>query len=447
MWGCASIPVHKSNPTAALLLVLAATAFANPTAAFAFQKSPSTSAEPADSISPFVEAEELIQKGQYAQAAELLEQQIKMNPSSIEGYNLLGIAYTNEKDYERAGSAFQQALRISPASTKTHNNLGNLYVAEQKLDLAEKEFSAVLNLDPINRDANYNMGLLLLAKGSPSPAIQQFQRVHPATIESKFNLVRAYLEADKTQDALQTVTRAFGCSQAGRSAALHSRSLLASAKQYKAAQLELERANALQPETFEILYNLGQAYLKEREYSKAELALNRALKLKPDSAEALYLLAEVHSDQSRPVDALELLVRAHKLAPQNTDVIFLMARVSMTQNYFEDAIPLLESGLKIAPQRPDLHAASGRKFFMAGKTESAIEQFKKLIELDPSARSYAFMGLSYRHLGRFDEAQKYFEQGLKHDPHNASCLFNVGYIQERQGNYARAEELFQQALR
>ena len=57
------------------------------------------------------------------------------------------------------------------------------------------------------------------------------------------------------------------------------------------------------------------------------------------------------------------------------------------------------------------------------------------------------MGLSYRHLGRFDEAMKYFQEGLKLDPHNASCLFNIGYIEERQGNYARADQLFQQALR
>lgn len=84
---------------------------------------------------------------------------------------------------------------------------------------------------------------------------------------------------------------------------------------------------------------------------------------------------------------------------------------------------------------------------MSGKTENAMQEFQKLIELDPSAGSYAFMGLSYRHLGRFDEALKYFEEGLKHDPHNTSCLFNVGFIEERQGNYARAEELFQQVLR
>jgi tetratricopeptide (TPR) repeat protein len=146
------------------------------------------------------------------------------------------------------------------------------------------------------------------------------------------------------------------------------------------------------------------------------------------------------------VDALELLARAHKLAPENTDIIFLMARVSMTQHYFEDAIPLLESGLKIAPERADLRAALGESYFMAGKAEKAIEEFKQLIAVDPSARSYVSMGLSYRHLGRFDEALKFFQEGLKKDPHDAQCLFNIGYIEERQGNYARAEELFQQVL-
>jgi tetratricopeptide (TPR) repeat protein len=83
---------------------------------------------------------------------------------------------------------------------------------------------------------------------------------------------------------------------------------------------------------------------------------------------------------------------------------------------------------------------------MSGKAEKAIEEFKHLIEVEASARSYTFMGLSYRHLGRFDEARKYFEEGLKRDPKNAACLFNVGYIEERQGNTAAAEEKFQQSL-
>src|SRR6266576_2409841 len=415
---------------------------------YAQQKpSENKNAERPQADSKLIQARELIEHGQFEQARNLVEDQLKVDSSDVEAYNLLGIVDTNQKNYNHAEAAFQQALRLDPGSKTTHNNLGNFYVAQQKLDLAEKEFNTVLKASPGNRDANYNLGLLLMAKGSPLQAVSRFQRIHPQTVETRFNIVRAYFAAGKNTEAL---------TQARELSAAHKQDMqlhftlgvvLASAKQYKAAQLELEQANALQPETFEILHNLGQAYLRGHEYAKADLALNRALKLKPDSVETLYLLAQVYSEQNRPVDALELLARAHKAAPDNADIIFLLARLSMSQNYFEDAIPLLESGLKIAPQRADLHAALGESYFMSGRAEKAIDEFKKLIELDPSARSYAFMGLSYRHLGRFEDARNYFEAGLKHDRRDASCLFNIGYIEERQGNYAAAEKLFQESLR
>ena len=397
--------------------------------------------------SPFLEAETLLNQGSVDEAKKKIQEELERNPSSVEGYNLLGIIYSGEKDYANALEAFQTALKADPNSTKTRNNLGNVYVAQGNLDLAEKEFRKVLRLAPADRDANYNLGLVLMAKNSPAEAIAYFQRVHPANVETRSNLIRAYLQAGRTTDGLKVATELSAQNKDNVQLHFTLGVFLAAAKQYRAAQSELERANALQPETLEILYNLGQAYLRSGDYTKAELALNRALNLKPDSPETLYLLAQVRSDQGKPVDALDLLVRAHKLAPENTDVIFLLARVTMTQNYFEDAIPLLESGLKIAPKRTDLHAALGESYFMSGKTEKAIDEFRTLIEIEPSARSYAFMGLSYRHLGRFDEARKYFEAGLKQDPHNISCLFNVGFIEERQGNYARAEQLFREALR
>jgi tetratricopeptide (TPR) repeat protein len=430
--------------------VLLLAGLAIPSPGYQAQQSPLDrhSARPSAKIgSPFEEAEALIQQGLFEQAKEKIEQQLRLDPASLEAYNLLGIACTDEKDYAHAADAFQHALSLAPNSTITHNNLGNLYVAQQELDLAEKEFTKVLSVSPANRDANYNLGLLLMAKGAPVAAIQHLQRVRPATVETRFNLVRAYLQAGRTAEALKTARQISAENKADVQLHVTLGLLLASQKQYKTAQFELEQAYALQPATFEILYNLGQVYLRQGEYAKAGVALNRALKLQPDSPDTLYLLARVYSEQAKPVDALDLLVRAHKLVPQNIDILFLMARVSMSQNYFEDAIPLLESGLKIAPERTDLQAALGQSYVMAGKTEKAIDEFRKLIALDPSAHSYALMGLSYRHLGRFDEALKYFQEGLKQDAHYPSCLFNIGYIEERQGNYAGAEEMFQRALR
>jgi tetratricopeptide (TPR) repeat protein len=424
----------------ALIVLLAATQ------GFAQQGVPGN-ARQHSKISPLLqEAEDLLRQGSIDEGKRKIQEELQRNPASVDGYNLLGIVYTDERDYPNALEAFQQALKLDPSSTRALNNLGNLYVAENKLDLAEKEFRKVLRLEPGNRDGNYNLGLLLMAAGSPLAAISHFQRVHPADIASRSNLTRAYLRAGRIAEGLKLATDLSAQNRDDVQLHFTLGVLLASEKQYRAAQLELEKANALQPETLEILYNLGQAYLRTGEHTKAELVLNRALKLKSDSPETLYLLAQVYQEQNRSLDAMDLLVSAHKLAPQNTDIIFLLARVSMTQNYFEDAIPLLESGLKIAPQRADLRAALGESYFMSGKTEKAIGEFKALIELDPSPRSYVFMGLSYRHLGQFDEARKYFEAGLKRDPHNASCLFNMGYIEEHQGNHARAEELFQAAL-
>jgi tetratricopeptide (TPR) repeat protein len=430
-----------------ILVLIVALLFSRATAAQQSVHSKGNTPQPSKVQPQFQEAEELLRQGLIEQAKEKMQQALERNPSSVEGYNLLGIICSDQKDFTSALEAFQQALKLDPNSTRTRNNLGSVYVAQEKPDLAEKEFRTVVRIDPANRDGNYNLGLVLMAKGQPAEAISHFQRVRPGNVETRFNLIRAFLQAHRPTEGLKAATELSAQNKDDVQLHFTLGVLLASEKQYRPAQLELEKANALRPETFEILFNLGQAYLRVLEYQKAEQALNRALKLKPDSAETLYLLAQIYADQTRAVDALDLLVRAHKLVPENTDVIFLLARVSMMQNYFEDAIPLLESGLKIAPQRADLHAALGESYFMSGKVEKAIDEFKNLIQLDPSARSYTFMGLSYRHLGRFDEARKYFQKGLKQDPHNASCLFNMGYIEEHQGNHAKAEELFQQALR
>jgi len=393
----------------------------------------------------FPQVETLLQQGHLEEAETKMREELQRNPS-VDGYNLLGIIESDKQDYQSAGSAFQQALQLSPNSAKTHNNLGNVYVAQKKFDLAEKEFRTVLRLDPANRDGNYNLGVLLMAKGSPAEAIPHFERVRPANLSTSLNLVRALFESKRTTEALRMATEL--SEQHKNDVQLHFSLgiLLASEKQYKPAQVELEKAEVLQPGTFEISYNLGQVFLRSGAYPQAELALNRALQQKPDSPETLSLLAQVLADEARPMDALALLVRAHKIAPDNTDVILLMAQISISQHYFEDAIPLLESGLAIAPQRSDLRAALGESYLMSDRMDKAVEEFKKVIEAEPSARSYAALGLSYLRLGRFDEAKQSFLEGLKLDPHNTSCLFNLGLIAERQGDSAGAEARFQEVL-
>lgn len=442
MSGCVVLQIHQ-YPIAFLILgrslILCAVLLCIPSC-LGQQKGSGSSQE-------FQEAEALVQQHRLHEAKTAAQQGLRLDPSSVRGNNLLGIIESDLQDYSSAIEAFERALQLSPKSAKTRNNLANLYVTTGQFDSAEKEFRTVLRSDPANSDANYNLGVLLMSKGQSAAAIPHFERVRPPNLPTRFNLVRAYLENKRIAEGLHLASLLAASSDNDPKVQFSLGVLLASEKQYKEAQLDLERADTLQPDTFEIIYDLGEVLLHNGESAKAESTLNRALNLKPDSVEAMNLLAQAYVDESRPLDALDLLIRAHRLSPENLDVILLMAKISMSEDYFEDAIPLLEGGERIAPRRADLTVALGESYFMSGKSNQAIEQFKKLVSIENSARSYSFLGLSYRNMGRFDDAKRYFESGLKLDPHNSSCLFNLGYIAERSGDSQKAERLLKEALR
>jgi tetratricopeptide (TPR) repeat protein len=388
----------------------------------------------------------LMQQNRMAEAKTATLDVLHRDPKNVEAYNLLGMILGQQRDSAGAVASFQKALQIDPGSVKTHNNLGSFLLMEKQVDQAEKEFRAVLRLDPANRDANYNLGVLLMVKGDSAGAILHFKKVKPADSGTRLQLVHAYFQNKQPALALETANQLSASERDNVPVHFSLGVLLGSEKQYDAARLELEKADALQPGTFEILYNLGEDLLLSGHYDQAGPVLDRALRLQPDSPDALYLKAQVLDNESRPLDALNLLVRARKLAPENLDILFLMAQVSMSQGYYEDAIPVLEAGLKIDPKRSALVATLGQCYFLSGKTEKAIEVFNKLIEVDHSARSYAFLGMSYRNLGRYDDAKNKFQLGLQLDPKNSLCLFNLGFIAERQGDGADAEKFFQKAL-
>lgn len=403
-----------------------------------------TAADSADQH--FAHAEALLSQGDSGKALAEAQAGLRLAPQSVKGLNLLGVIYGQEHDFPRAVSTFESALKIDPHSAVTHTNLGNVYSLEQKFDLAEKEFQLTLRADPNDRQANYNLGSLLLARKQPKLAIAYLSRVKPQDQQTLVNLSQAYFLSGDKEKGLQAAKSASELGTDDVKVHFTLGLLLADHQEYPAAIHELEAADALKPGTVKILQDLGEVYLKSGDNDRALEVLNRALKVQPDSAETLYRIGQAYSNERKDMDALDVLVKAHKLAPSNTDVIFLMARLSMKEAFYADAIPLLEQGLKVAPRDPKLLAALGECYFVTGKVDEAKRTFQTLIEVQPAASTYAFMGLWYRHEGQFDEAAKYFELGLKADPHNASCLYNLGYIASRQGRYEAAEKWLKQAL-
>ena len=395
----------------------------------------------------FERAKEMLQRGALDGALTAAQAGLKRSPRSVDGLNLLGMILYQQKRYGESGEVLQNALKINSRSTATLNNLAINFVSQGKVDQAERTFRETLRIAPQDRSANFNLGLLLLSQKKPKEAILALQRVHPADSSVLLNLVQAQLMAGLSAPALRTAETL--SRQNAKDVKLHFTLgvVLASKKQYGPAIHEFEIANALQPRTIEILHDLGQAYLRDGQFSKAEATLEQGLELDRNSAETLYLLAQCLADQNKDIEALELLVRARKIAPENIDVILLMARLSMKQQFYEDAIVLLREGIKLDAARAEFHAALGESYFTVGKVDAAVEEFKLLLQLDHSARSYTYMGLCQRHLGKLDAAKDYLNLGLKLDPRDSVILFNLGVIAKKQQEQAQAEQYLRQALK
>ncbi len=416
-------------------------------AAFPQVNTPSRTSHEGAKTDDFKEARRLLAQGKIDQAITLTKHGLAQTPHSVAGLSLLGVIYNQQGKYDEAIALFKQALAVDPHSIDALVNMATSFAAQAKVDLAAQTLRNALRWHPSNQAANYNLAALLLEQHKSKDALTCLLRISSPDQATRLLTIRAYLNAGMPRAGLAAAGRLSRDSTKDTKIHFSLGLLLASNRQFQQAAYEFELANALSPGNFDILHDLGQAYLMSGQFQKAEETLNQALRLQPESADTLYLLAQTASEMHKEVDALELLARARKLAPTNGNILFLMAQLSMKQSFFEDAIELLNEGLKLDPRRADFHAALGESLFTVGKVDKALEEFKTLIALDPSPRSYVFMGLAYRHLGQYDEAKRYLNQSLSSDPNNLPSLFNLGFIARKQGDYAQAEQYLRRAIR
>ncbi len=83
---------------------------------------------------------------------------------------------------------------------------------------------------------------------------------------------------------------------------------------------------------------------------------------------------------------------------------------------YRQALKNLEEGEKLDNRRTDIYNLMGFCHFKLKEHERAIEDFKKVIELDPSsAIDYANIASNYRQMGEKQKAIRYYQMALTLD--------------------------------
>jgi ribosomal protein S12 methylthiotransferase accessory factor len=132
-----------------------------------------------------------------------------------------------------------------------------------------------------------------------------------------------------------------------------------------------------------------------------------------------FYLGSCHIALGDPKTALTYLEAALNLEPNEQDVpsIYSYMGVALKDlGEYRQALSVLKKGEKLDQERTDIYNLMGFCHFKLKEHEAAIQNFKTVIQLDPSsAIDYANIASNYRDLGQPSKAIRYYEMALTLD--------------------------------
>lgn len=99
-------------------------------------------------------------------------------------------------------------------------------------------------------------------------------------------------------------------------------------------------------------------------------------------------------------------------------------------------------------QEAEVHLKMGFNLFMQAKTDEAVIQFQKAIQLNPNdVRAYSLLAPTLQRQGKLDEAIAIYHKAIQLDPNNSEVYAALGTTLQEQGKLDEAITLYQKAIK
>jgi type IV pilus assembly protein PilF len=188
---------------------------------------------------------------------------------------------------------------------------------------------------------------------------------------------------------------------------------------FTGALQEFSEAEKLTPEDPSLLNDLGLAYFRKGRYDLAEVKYLKAIGLKPDFSEARNNLGVNYLEMKRWDDAIGQFktVQDDLFYPgqENTAINLGLAYLGKGDN--QQALSILRGAVGRNPSDPRGRLDLGRVYFALDKTELAIAEYRKALELNGSyASAYFNLALAQVKLKDSAAAKRAFREVIRITP-------------------------------
>jgi tetratricopeptide (TPR) repeat protein len=338
-----------------------------------------------------------------AQARQLWEKAVALDPQYAEAYVLLGGTYlmewiwrwsANPQSLERALALAQQALALDDSLPGAHSLLSWVYAQQQQSDQAIAERERAIALDPNFADNYAGQAEELNRAGQP-------------------------------EEALRAVAQAM-------------------------------RLNPRYPPWY--LVELGWAYELTGRYAEAIATQKEAISRNPNLIPAHVHLAvsylwQWRTQQSPAAQTLEPAVAAGQRALALNDSLYwthmLLGIISLYQQQYDQALAEVERGVALAPTEAVSYADLAVVLSCVGRTEDALEAAAQALRLKPfiADTPLAGVGTAYALAGRYEEARAPLQRYLSRYPNMLHIHLMLAAVYSELGQAAEAQTEAAEVLR
>ena len=197
----------------------------------------------------FEQAVKLHQHQCFAEAKDLYEQILRVDPKHFDATHLMGLMACQQKNHEVGLPLIHQAIAIDPRNAGPYSNLGVIYKELQQLDQALMYQSKAIELDPGFSKAYYNRGNLHKELQHHEEAVKDYSKallLNPKDAEAHVNRGLLYFQTNN----------------------------------YPLALKDLDQAIALNPQSADAHFNRGLVMTRLLKFDQALVSYRNALNLK-----------------------------------------------------------------------------------------------------------------------------------------------------------------------
>ncbi len=370
---------------------------------------------------------------------------------------------------EEVESVYKKIIDLKgtdPEGLKAKVALAKMFLQQKKLKKSKDYIDDVLDENPGDIHALLVKGKLALANNDPVSAVAAFRSViknRPEMVEASQLLAVAHVLNKEPELAKEALIRGIEAAESNPESYLNYARYLIAIKNYKDANLEIDKALKVSPASLDVLQmklkigslltdkemvsnaidlikkyypNNAIGYEKSgdfngafKKYDQAILDYEKALKLSGKMLPALASIIKINLTTKNYADAIDRLNKISEKQPKNPIPLELLGEVYFAKKDFVQAKKYINEAIKLSPKWLLPYSSLASVYLVTKDIPSAIKVYKSALLVIPNDPGiYIKLAQIYERARKYDDAIKMYEQVLKIKPGDALASNNLASI-------------------